>query len=246
MRKGASTSNSAAELGQPSVGAMFDRIAPTYDFLNHVLSLGSDFAWRRRAVGALPRRDGVRVADLATGTGDLLIALLRRRPDVREAVGLDISAKMLEVGRRKLERHGFADRAQLVCDDVARSSLPGKSFDAVTMAFGIRNTPDAKATLDEIHRLLKPEGAAVILEFSLPRSVVFQKVYLLYLRRLVPILGALISGNRSAYRYLNTSIEGFHRPDDFCALMRECGFTEVTATPLTWGIASIYRGLRGR
>ena len=113
------------------------------------------------------------------------------------------------------------------------------------MAFGIRNTPDAKATLGEIHRLLKPGGTAVILEFSLPRGVAFQRAYLLHLRRVVPALGTLISGDRSAYRYLNTSIEAFHRPDDFCALMRECGFAEVRATPLTWGIASIYQGLKG-
>lgn len=245
MRKGASTANSVPGSGELSIGKMFDRIAPTYDSLNHLLSLGCDFSWRRRVIRVLPQRAGIRVADLATGTGDLLIALLRRRPDVSEAVGLDLSEEMLRVGRRKVERRGLADRVRLVHDDATHSSLPAGSFDAVTMAFGIRNTPDARATLCEIHRLLLPGGAAVILEFSVPRRVAFQRAYLLYLRRVVPALGALISGDGEAYRYLNTSIEGFHRPDEFCALMRECGFAEVTATPLTWGIASIYRGLKG-
>jgi demethylmenaquinone methyltransferase / 2-methoxy-6-polyprenyl-1,4-benzoquinol methylase len=246
MQKGASTTSNTPRCLRPSVGAMFDRIAPTYDLLNRLLSLGRDSVWRRQAARALPERGVLQVADLATGTGDLLIALLRERPNVTEAVGLDLSEAMLKIGQGKVARCGYADRVRLVCDDATHSALPAGSFDAVTMAFGIRNTPDVEATLCEIHRLLKPGGTAVILEFSMPRGMVLRGCYLAYLRLGVPVVGALLSGSMSAYRYLNESIESFHRPDDFCTLMRRTGFSEVSATSLTWGVASIYQGLKPR
>ena len=241
MPKGASTTRNAPGY---SVGEMFDRIAPTYDLLNHLLSLGRDVSWRRQAARALPQSEGLKVADLATGTGDLLIALLRERPNMAEAVGLDLSEEMLKIALRKISARGFTDRIRLVRDDAMHSALPADSFDAVTMGFGIRNTPDVEATLGEIHRLLKPGGSAVVLEFSLPRRAVLRGGYLVYLRSVVPVLGALLSGSKSAYRYLNESIEAFYRPDDFCMLMRQTGFSEVSATPLTWGVASIYRGTK--
>lgn len=243
MPKRASTTRDATG---HSVGDMFDRIAPTYDLLNHLLSLGRDVSWRRRAARALPECEGLKVADLATGTGDLLVAMLRERPNVAEAVGLDISEEMLKIALRKTSECGFTDRVRFVRDDAVHSALPGEHFDAVTMGFGIRNTPDVKATLREIHRLLKPGGTAVVLEFSLPRSALLRGGYLLYLRSVVPVLGALLSGSRGAYRYLNESIEAFYRPDAFCALMRESGFAEVSARPLTGGVASIYRGLKNQ
>jgi demethylmenaquinone methyltransferase/2-methoxy-6-polyprenyl-1,4-benzoquinol methylase len=242
MQKGASTTNNTARRLGLSVGAMFDRIAPTYDLLNHLLSLGRDSAWRRRAARLLPEEGSLKVVDLATGTGDLLIAALRERPHVGEAVGLDLSEKMLKIGQDKLTRAGYADRVRMVHGDALRSGLAAGSFDAVTMAFGIRNTPDVGATLHEIHRLLKPGGTAVILEFSLPRGAIMRRLYLIYLRLVVPAIGALLSGSRSAYRYLNESIEAFYRPDDFCELMRRTGFVKVSATPVTCGVASIYAG----
>ena len=221
---------------------MFDRIAPTYDLLNHLLSLGRDFSWRRAAARALPCEQDLKVVDLATGTGDLLLTLLHERPNVTEAVGLDISEAMLKIGRGKISRRGLDERIRLVCDDAMHSALPTGEFDAATMAFGIRNTPDVRATLAEIHRLLKPGGTAVILEFSLPHSAILRGFYLVYLRFVVPLLGALLSGNKGAYRYLNESIEAFYHPDDFCRLMEEVGFAAVSSIPLTWGVASIYRG----
>ena len=239
MPKGVSTTHDAME---HSVGEMFDRIAPTYDLLNHLLSLGRDFSWRRQAAWALPKREGLKVVDLATGTGDLLMALLRGGSHVAEAVGLDVSEEMLKIALHKTTECGFADRVRLMRADVMHSALEADSFDAVTMGFGIRNTPDIEVTLREILRLLKPGGTAVVLEFSLPRSALLRGGYLAYLRLVVPTLGALLSGSRSAYRYLNTSIEAFYRPDEFCALMRETGFSNVSATPLTWGIAFIYAG----
>lgn len=239
MPKGsATTPNAPAD----SVGAMFDRIAPTYDRLNHLLSLGRDFSWRRRAAQAVPDREGLKVADLATGTGDLLITLFQERPGLVEAVGVDVAEEMLKIALHKVSAQGLADRVRLVCDDAVHSALPGESFDAVTMAFGIRNTPDVDATLREILRLLKPGGTAVVLEFSLPGSAILRAGYLLYLRSVVPALGALLSGSFGAYRYLNESIEGFYRPDAFCTLMTKAGFVEVSAIPLTLGVASIYTG----
>lgn len=224
------------------VGEMFARIAPTYDLLNHILSLGRDLAWRRRVAGLLGTCERARVADLATGTGDLLIALLRRHPELTGAVGLDFSEPMLAVSRNKLRRARFADRAELLCADASATSFSDGTFDAVTMGFGIRNTLDVRTTLREIHRILKPGGVALILEFSLPRNRVVRWCHLKYLRHGVPLIGALISGDRQAYRYLNESIEAFHPPGEFCRLMAEAGFAQVSATPLTWGVASIYRG----
>ncbi len=221
---------------------MFDRIAPTYDLLNHLLSFGQDFSWRRKAARCIAAGGPLRVVDLATGTADLLIALLREHPHIVDAVGLDCSEEMLAVGRDKLRKCRLAARARLVPGDATRTTFADESFDVVTMAFGIRNTPDPQATLDEIHRLLAPGGAAVILEFSLPANAVLRWGYLVHLRLVVPLIGALVSGDRQAYRYLNQSIESFHGPAAFCAMMEQAGFHDVSAQPLTAGVASIYKG----
>lgn len=223
---------------------MFDRIAPTYDLLNHLLSFGRDFSWRRRAARCIGVDGPLRVVDLATGTADLLIAVLRERPEIVDAVGLDCSEEMLAVGRDKLRRYGLAARGRLVLGDATRTPFAEESFDVVTMAFGIRNTPDPQATLDEIHRLLAPGGVAVILEFSLPANAVVRWGYLAHLRLVVPLIGALVSGDRRAYRYLNQSIESFHGPTAFCAMMEQAGFRDVSTQPLTAGVASIYRGFK--
>ncbi len=221
---------------------MFDRIAPTYDLLNHLLSFGRDVSWRRQAARCIGGDGPRRVVDLATGTADLLIALLREHPHVVDAVGLDCSDQMLALGRDKLRRYGLAARGRLVRGDATRTSFADGSFDVVTMAFGIRNTPDPQATLAEIYRLLAPGGAAVIIEFSLPARTVVRWGYLAHLRLVVPLIGALVSGDRRAYRYLNQSIESFHGPAAFCAMMEQVGFCGVSAQPLTGGVASIYRG----
>ncbi len=223
---------------------MFDRIAPTYDLLNHLLSAGRDYSWRRRVMEQVRGRDALHVIDLATGTADLLISLLRGCPTIEKATGLDISERMLARGREKLRTRGFAERVELVCADAAATSFPNDTFDAATMAFGIRNTPNPAVTLDEIHRILKPGGLALILEFSLPANRVLRWCYLKYLRFVVRWIGAAISRDRDAYRYLDESIEAFYRPEAFAALMRQAGFHEVSAIPLTFGVASIYKGTK--
>ena len=223
---------------------MFDRIAPTYDLLNHLLSLGRDSSWRRRVAGQLDGNGPIEVVDLATGTGDLLICFLRKHKNIVRAVGLDISEKMLGVCREKLHRRNLAERAELLC--AAASAMPFSDgvFDAATMAFGIRNTDETAATLKEIRRVLKPGGIALILEFSLPRHRVMRWSYLQYLRLAVPFVGALVSGDRYAYRYLNQSIESFCQREALSSVMRHAGFGEISVIPLSFGVASIYRGVR--
>jgi demethylmenaquinone methyltransferase/2-methoxy-6-polyprenyl-1,4-benzoquinol methylase len=226
------------------IGQMFDRIAPAYDILNHLLSLGRDFSWRRRLSDAVVKDKKLRVLDLATGTGDVLISLLKRNSNITEAVGLDISENMLALCRRKIARRKLTNRIKLVCADILANDLSNESFDIVTMGFGIRNTPDAFATLTEIHRLLKRSGTTLILEFSMPANRILRGCYLFYLRFFVPRLGRLLSGDNNAYRYLDTSIENFHRPDDFRHLMQKVGFSNVNVTPLTFGVACLYQGTK--
>ncbi len=227
-----------------AMGRMFDRIAPTYDLLNHLLSLGRDFSWRRRTAERIERTQPIRLVDLATGTADMLLAALQRRPNITEAIGLDAAGQMLEIGRQKAQRSGVAERVRFIQGDLTRTPFAPESFDVVTMAFGIRNTPDSAATLREVRRILKPGGRALILEFSLPACPVMRRVHLVYLRLVVPLVGAILSGDRQAYRYLDKSIESFHKPDAFRDLMEQEGFTQTAATPLTGGIASIYEGVK--
>jgi demethylmenaquinone methyltransferase/2-methoxy-6-polyprenyl-1,4-benzoquinol methylase len=244
MRKDVPRANDALSSGSPSVGPMFDRIAPTYDLLNHLLSLGRDYAWRRRVAGPLKGPEPLHLLDLATGTGDLLISMLRRCPAIGKATGLDISERMLELCREKLQARGVAERVELILADASATPFPEDTFDVATMAFGIRNTANAAATLAEIHRILKPGGTAMILEFSLPHNRAVRWCYLKYLRSVVPWIGAAVSGDKHAYRYLDESIEGFHQPEAFSSLLRQTGFREVSAIPLTWGVASIYKGTK--
>ena len=234
----------SSSMNSNPVGQMFDHIAPAYDILNHLLSFGRDFSWRRRLAAAVDKNEKLRFLDLATGTGDVLITLLDRNPNIAEAVGLDISENMLALCHRKIARLKLANRIKLVRADVTASGLDSGSFDVVTMGFGIRNTPDAFKTLTEIHRLLKRGGTALILEFSMPANRIIRSGYLFYLRFFVPLLGNLLSGDNHAYRYLDTSIENFHRTDDFCRLMQKAGFSNVSAKPLTFGVACLYQGTR--
>jgi demethylmenaquinone methyltransferase/2-methoxy-6-polyprenyl-1,4-benzoquinol methylase len=244
MSSGAKHLAGAWETNAQSMGRMFDRIARTYDVLNHLLSLGRDCAWRRRAAEHIDKTRPLRVADLATGTADMLIAVLRARPNITEAVGLDIAGQMLELGRQKVQRRGVSDRARFVRGDLTQTPFDAESFDVVTIAFGVRNTPDPAATLRETHRILKPGGQVLILEFSLPASATLRRLHLIYLRLVVPLVGALLSGDRQAYQYLDKSIEAFHGPNAFRRLMEQAGFSQAVTVPLTGGIASIHEGRR--
>jgi demethylmenaquinone methyltransferase / 2-methoxy-6-polyprenyl-1,4-benzoquinol methylase len=220
---------------------MFDRIAARYDFLNRSLSLGQDLVWRRRMRRHLPPGPDLQVLDLATGTADQLIALAADRR-VTRGTGLDLAEQMLAIGRVKIERRGLAGRLQLATGDACAVPQPDASVDVVSLAFGIRNVESVETALAEIHRVLKPGGRTLILEFSLPRRVLLRKAYLFYFRHVLPRIGAWVSGDAHAYRYLNQTVESFPYGEDFCALLRQAGFQRVTVHPQTFGIASIYVG----
>lgn len=222
---------------------MFDRIAPRYDLLNHLLSLNRDKAWRTRMGRHLPDGDSLLLLDLATGTGDQLLALYETQR-VGFGVGLDMAGEMMAIGQKKIESRYLSDKLAMLRGDAAFTPFPDRTFNVVTITFGIRNLIDLKAGLDEMYRVLKPGGRALILEFSLPTNRFLRQIYLFYFRHILPRLGSVISGDRQAYRYLNQTVETFPYGDEFCGIMRAAGFSDVVAHPLTFGIATIYRGDR--
>jgi demethylmenaquinone methyltransferase/2-methoxy-6-polyprenyl-1,4-benzoquinol methylase len=224
------------------VRQMFDRIAHRYDLLNHLLSFGTDFYWRANVARFLRGRTEHRVADIATGTVDQLLALYHRTPSIRAAVGIDLSGKMLDIGQRKLIRRGLDQCISLVHGDALKLPLRDASVTAVTVTFGIRNIADVPASLREMFRILETGGKVVILEFSLPANRVFRALYLFYLRHLLPVIGGCISGDRDAYRYLNRTVETFPSGAAFSQLLADAGFSELRTKPLTMGIATIYYG----
>jgi demethylmenaquinone methyltransferase/2-methoxy-6-polyprenyl-1,4-benzoquinol methylase len=223
-----------------AVRTMFDRIAPRYDLLNRVLSAGIDARWRRRCIDATGTAS--RVLDVCSGTGDLLVEFLRRDPE-RTAIGIDLSTEMLSRGLAKLRRVGLADRGRLAAGDAERLPLAAGAFDAVTVAFGIRNVGEPLAALREMLRVLRPGGRAVILEFSMPKGAL-GAAYRMYFTHVLPRIGGWVSGDPGAYAYLPASVARFARPADFGALMGEAGFERVAWHALTGGVAHLYIGER--
>ncbi len=224
------------------VRTMFDRIAPRYDLLNHLLSLGVDRGWRRRVVRAL-RRDSPRtVLDVATGTGDLAIQTARSIPGAR-VTGVDLSPEMAAIGERKVARQGLAERVEIAVGDASALNFADRTFDAVTCAFGVRNFEDLEGGLREMCRVLRPGGRMAILEFSTPRSKIFAAVYRFYFHRVLPAVGGVISGDRQAYRYLPSSVDEFPAPDEFLAMMRRAGFGDCRTRALSGGIAHLHTGI---
>jgi len=215
---------------------MFDAIAPAYDRTNTVLSFGLHDAWKRRAVRLAHQARPKRVLDVATGTGDLL-RLHRRRLDKASAVGLDFSAGMLAVAKRRMPDAG------LVRGDAMRPPFPPQAFGAATIAFGIRNVDDPAACLRALHDVLEPGGRCVVLEFGQPRGW-FRHPYGWYSRHVMPLLGGWLTGNRDAYRYLPETAARFPCGEDFARMMREAGFHDVRVRALSGGVAWLYVGTR--
>jgi demethylmenaquinone methyltransferase/2-methoxy-6-polyprenyl-1,4-benzoquinol methylase len=224
------------------VWKMFDRIAHRYDLLNQLLSFGQDVIWRRKVVKHLNKIPDQHILDLATGTADLLITIGQKHPFLYKGIGIDLAEKMLDVGRQKIADHGLNRKLDLQIGDAATIPFPKNSFDAVTIAFGIRNLEILNKGLGEMYRVLKAGGRAVVLEFSLPGNHLIRAFYLFYFRNILPKVGAFVSGDKYAYQYLNETVESFPYGNDFCDLMKEAGFKEVKSTPLTFGIATIYQG----
>lgn len=227
------------------IAGMFDAIASRYDLLNHLLSAGLDVRWRARAVSALDLRGGEILLDVCTGTADLALAALRgRRGRAGRIVGVDFAGAMLAVGREKVRAAGLDGRVTLVRGDATAVPAADEVFDGAMVAFGIRNVVDPLRACREIHRVLRPGGRFVVLEFGVPRVAGVRPLYLWYFRRVLPRIGRLVSRHRDAYEYLPASVGVFPSPDAFVGVLGQAGFTDVTATPVTFGIVYLYRAVK--
>jgi len=228
---------------------MFDRIAGRYDFLNHFLSFGIDKYWRKVAVDCF--RDGqafassgagAHILDVATGTADL--ALEAAKVGIARITGVDISENMLEIGRKKIAAKNLSARIELLLGDSEQLKFGDNCFSGVMVAFGVRNFANLDRGLSEIHRVLKPGGKAVVLEFSRPGVFPFRQLYSFYFANILPRIGGAFSSDREAYSYLHRSVISFPDGRDFLDRLEKAGFTRTTARPLTLGVCTIYTGLK--
>ncbi|HSG99746.1 MAG TPA: bifunctional demethylmenaquinone methyltransferase/2-methoxy-6-polyprenyl-1,4-benzoquinol methylase UbiE [candidate division Zixibacteria bacterium] len=234
-----------AEQRPEKIQAMFDRISPTYDLLNRLLTLGIDQRWRTRAIRALGEPNALRGAsllDLCCGTCDMTLRALRlTRGEIGRIDALDFSASMLKLAGEKVSQTPWAARVTLRQGDALALPYQDATFDCACVAFGIRNVSDVPRALSEVRRTLRPGGVFVVLEFSTPQSRLVRGIYNLYFRHVLPRAGALISGDGEAYGYLNQSAERFPSGAAFSQVLRRAGFIAVTATPLTFGLVTLYR-----
>jgi len=223
---------------------IFDRIYKKYDFLNHLLSLGCDFHWRKKLSSLTEKGGDRRLLDLATGTGDVMFSLIKHSDRFNKAVGVDMSFNMLSHAVRKSVKRGISGDVEFILGDANFIPVKTGSFNIVTMAFGIRNISKPVNALREIFRTLTPGGIILILEFSLPGNRIVKKLHLFYLRYFLPVIGKIVSGDVEAYRYLNKTIETFPYGDRFIKLLEDSGFSECEKFPITLGVVTIYRGIR--
>jgi demethylmenaquinone methyltransferase/2-methoxy-6-polyprenyl-1,4-benzoquinol methylase len=222
------------------VAEMFNNISARYDFLNHFLSLGIDKLWRKKAVKMLRDVKPKRILDLATGTGDFAIALLKLKPE--EIIGADISDGMLEHGRVKMKKRGVENIIQMINADSENLPFEDGYFDALTVGFGVRNYENLEQGLSEMLRVLRKDGKAVILEFSKPKKFPIKQLFGFYSKRIIPFLGKKISKDDAAYAYLPESVEAFPEGQDFLDILTKVGYKNVQARTVSGGIATIYTG----
>lgn len=223
---------------------MFDQIAPTYDTLNHTLSMGIDRRWRKRAIAALRPFRPQLILDLATGTGDFALQACRMLHPERIIAG-DISEKMMEVGRRKVDEAGLSPVITFQYEDCCKKlSLPDNSADAITIAFGVRNFEHLDAGLAEMYRVLKPGQPLIILELCTPNRFPMKQLFRLYSRVVMPLLGRLISHDRSAYTYLPASMAVFPQAETMKEILKKAGFSQVKFERLTFGICTLYQAIK--
>jgi demethylmenaquinone methyltransferase/2-methoxy-6-polyprenyl-1,4-benzoquinol methylase len=225
------------------IGPMFDSIAWRYDFLNHFLSFGIDRQWRKTAVGKISAiYKNPKIIDVATGTGDLAIEAANIHPS--KITGIDISEKMLELGRQKIKAKDLGNIIEFIKCDSESICFDENTFDVAMVAFGVRNFLDPVRGLSEMRRVIRAGGLIVVLEFSKPDGLLFKYVYNFYFRYLLPFLGGIFSKHRKAYRYLNESVMKFADNEVFIQMMIEAGFSDVSQTRMSMGIASIYTGVK--
>lgn len=221
------------------VERMFNKIAHSYDLLNHALSLGIDCRWRRAAIDALGKHNPQEILDIATGTGDFAI-LSARRIHPRRIVGSDISEGMMDVGREKVAKEGLQDVISFVREDCLQMSFPDASFDAVTSAYGVRNFQDLDAGLREMYRVLRPGGHLLIVELSVPPRFPMRQLFWIYSHVVMPVIGRLISHDNSAYSYLPQSMEAFPQAEQMEQTLHNIGFHQVEWKRFTFGLSTMY------
>ncbi len=228
-----------SELGKKEqVAQMFDTISGNYDGLNRVISFGIDIKWRKKVLKLVSDKNPKTVLDIATGTGDL--AILMTNTSAEKIIGLDISAGMLEVGRNKIKAKNLSDKIEMILADSENMPFEDNTFDAITVAFGVRNFENLEKGLAEILRVLKPTGIFVILETSVPDKTPYKQGYTFYSKNILPLIGKLFSKDDSAYQYLSESASVFPYGEALNNILRKTGFIEVKAMPQTFGVATIY------
>ncbi len=222
---------------------MFNAIARRYDLLNHLLSGGVDVYWRWCALRAARHKHPQRVLDLATGTGDFALAAARLGP--QQVVGIDMAVEMLRLGAAKVTAKSPSARVELLVGDAEQLPFQDNTFDLVTGAFGVRNFSHIPSGLAEAHRVLKPGGQLLVLDFCEPTAPLFRQLYLFYFHKVLPLIGGLVSGQRRAYAYLPRSVGTFPQGSAFVELLVAAGFSQAQYAPLTLGIAAVYQGCKG-
>ena len=222
------------------VAEMFNNISRKYDFLNHFLSLGIDILWRKKAIRLLKKDNPKTVLDIATGTGDFAIEALELNPE--KVTGVDISEGMLEVGRQKLRKKRLDHIIDLQLGDSEKLLFDDNIFDAVIVSFGVRNFENLEMGLADMHRVVRPGGKTVILEFSRPSKFPFKNIYNFYFKSILPKIGRIVSKDHAAYTYLPESVQTFPDGQDFLSVLEKAGFKNTRCIPLTFGVSSIYIG----
>ena len=238
MKQSIKPDQNKAETKKTQVTHMFDGISKSYDILNRIITLGIDLLWRKRVVNLLKKEQPKSLLDIATGTGDLVIELAKI--DAEKIIGLDISPGMLEIGKQKVKAQGLDRRIEMQLGDSEALSFENDTFDGVTIAFGVRNFEHLDLGLQEIRRVLKPQGVLVILETAVPQNPILKSLYSLYTQKVMPFIGKLFSKNRTAYQYLSDSAAAFPCGKAFNNILKKNGFIAVEDFPQTLGVASIY------
>ena len=230
--------------GANQVQQMFNAVAPKYDFLNRLLSVGCDRQWRKAAVSEFQSFENKAFLDVATGTADIALEMGKMYPKPMQIVGMDFSLSMLKLGNKKISNNKLSKDIKLIPGSAENIPFKDQSFDGVITSFGVRNFTDAKKGLREMHRILKPNGIIVILEFSFPKNMILQWLYRYYFEKILPITGRIISGHKIAYSYLPSSVVNFPQGETFKKMLECSGFKNISLKPLTLGIVTLYKGIK--